>query len=883
MLFAGTKVLTGDGYFVTLAVGENSSIGQIKALIMTETEATPLQQKLERIARDIGKFGLVSAILTLVVLLLRFLITMGINDTWSEGNQYKQLIDFFLICVAIIVVAIPEGLPVAVTLSLAFSVRKMMKDNNLVRRLEACETMGGANNICSDKTGTLTQNKMSLTKMWNDNMIDIDVHKKKDELNHYIKEEHQKNLLVQGIICNASATLDPPKGSKTDIALLEFMQKCGINFEEQRAKFLPEGFRKFPFSSARKRQSTILQNVEESKTLQRLHIKGASELILESATHFYSFESNQVIPLTAELRAKCDNTITEMASLALRTLCLAYKDIEPNDDLEASDANGIHEIEKNNLILFCIVGIKDVLRPNVKESVEKCRKAGIRVRMVTGDNKLTAAAIAKECGIIKADNPNSLVMEGKEFQARTGGVICKHCKVAECPCPRTEIEAKRMNKPVRVDIIQNIEEFKKIASQLDVLARSRPIDKYALVTGLKELGNVVAVTGDGTNDAPALKKANVGFAMGISGTEVAKEAAAIILMDDNFTSIVKAVMWGRNIYDCIKKFLQFQLTVNVVATICVFIGAAVLRQSVFNVVQLLWLNLIMDTLAALALATEPPTEELLNRKPHKKDEYIISRIMVKHILGQAVYQIAVIMVIVFSGDQWVPEYLTPSADLPADVIWSNPTSSGQHYVRSGRIYHLDGEDPDYIHLYDEYGPSRHFTFVFNTFVFMQIFNFFNCRKLRDEKNIFEGLGRSKTFIAIMLFIIGGQLIIGNLGGRAVGISLHYMDARQWLIAAAFGFGGWIVSLLLKILVPKRLFLKAGKAKADPVRSKSAILNLKRSNSQQSIQRKFSLQQQGTIGSKKPSIQSAVVPPPPHYPSAIELPRVASNFEIHYVK
>lgn len=294
--------------------------------------------------------------------------------------------------------------------------------------------------------------------------------------------------------------------------------------------------------------------------------------------------------------------------------------------MEDTDDKGIHAIEKDNLVLLSVLGIRDILRPEVTAAVEKCKMAGIKVRMVTGDNKITAKAIAIECRIVDPNNPNSLVMEGIEFNAQIGGVVCKVHRTKECDCPRDKETSKRLGKEIRIDTILNGENFDKIYPNLDVLARSRPEDKYALVLGLVERGNVVAVTGDGTNDAPALKRADVGFAMGIAGTEVAREAADIILIDDNFNSIVKAVMWGRNIYDAIKKFLQFQLTVNVVAVLCTLIGAAVMRQEIFTPIQMLWINMIMDSFASLALATEPPTEELLNRKPHKRNDYIISKV-----------------------------------------------------------------------------------------------------------------------------------------------------------------------------------------------------------------------------------------------------------------
>jgi Ca2+ transporting ATPase len=838
VVLAGTKILGGDGIFITVMVGASSSIGRIKALVLTDNELSPLQEKLEKIARDIGKIGLGAAILTVVVLLLRFLIEMGIHDTWSDGSRYKIFVEYFLIGIAVLVVAIPEGLPVAVTLALAFSVRMMMKENNLVRRIEACEIMGGANNICSDKTGTLTQNKMTLNKIWNDKLINIEENDDKTKIEKYIPVTHQE-LFIQNGACNSSATLDPvPKGSKTDVALLQFLRRCDVTYEKWMEKHLPDGYVKFPFTSARKRQSTVLENVDNGlPSKKRMHIKGASELILGCCTSIYSFQTGEVRPITPELAKELEEKVHNMATQALRTICMAYKEIKGDEDFVTQDEHGVYEIEKTNLILFAILGIKDILRPTVKEAVKKCKRAGIKVRMVTGDNKVTAAAIARDCGIIDIMDHESLVLEGKEFQEQTGGVVCSKCLTAECDCPRTTAEAKEKKKPLRIDTIKNKERFKEIIAHLDVLARSRPIDKYALVTGLKELDNVVAVTGDGTNDAPALKKASVGFAMGISGTEVAKEAASIILLDDNFATIVKAVVWGRNIFDCIRKFLQFQLTINLVAGVSIFVGAAILEFSILSVMQLLWVNMIMDSFGALALATEPPREEVLNRRPYRKDDYIIPRKMMKHILGQAVYQITVMMVIVFAGDYWIPEFLTPSSDLPAEAIYSNNANGDQQYVRSGRLHYVDGGS-DYADDYILYGPSRHLTFLFNTFVLMQLFNFVACRKINDEINIFQAIHKSKIFIGLLFLMLAGQLIIGNVGGKAFSVSLYAMDGRQWLIALAFGVGSWILNLLLKY-VPNKMFRKFGKERVDPFKDKSWVMGVKRSQSAADIHRKFS--------------------------------------------
>ena len=621
ILMSGTRILTGEGKFLIFVVGDSSCVGKINALLRSgDPEATPLQEKLEAIARDIGKFGLISALFVLGILILRFIIDRAVEGLWDHSKHWTDLLNYFMISITVVVVAIPEGLPLAVTLSLAYSVKKMLKDNNLVRKLQACETMGGANMICSDKTGTLTQNKMSFTHLWNQKIIEMDTYSEKVDLTQSVPKDLH-DLFFQLFSCNSSASLRPvQKGSKTEIALLEFVERCGQNYETLKEQFEP--VKKFPFTSSRKRMSTFI----ESNGTQIMLVKGASEMVLETCSQLHGFDGS-IQPITPELKGEIEKGIEEMAGKALRTLCIAYKNVSGSEDTSAKDDKGIFDIEKSNLTLFCVIGIKDILRQEVPHSVDQCREAGIKVRMVTGDNKLTAKAIALECGIIDPNDQNSIVIEGTDFINQIGGVVCKEHRTKECDCPRDRASAKKEGKPVRVDTIANPEVFEKLYPHIDVMARSRPEDKYALVLGLNERGHVVAVTGDGTNDAPALKKADVGFAMGIAGTEVAREAADIILLDDNFTSIVAAVMWGRNIYDSIRKFLQFQLTVNVVAVFATMVGAAVMKQEILTTIQMLWINMIMDSLASLALATESPTPVLLERKPHNRNDYIVSRVL----------------------------------------------------------------------------------------------------------------------------------------------------------------------------------------------------------------------------------------------------------------
>jgi len=738
IILSGTKVLNGNGSMIVINVGKHSAIGKIKEIMVSgEAELTPLQMKLEKIARDIGMFGLAAAVTIFVVLILRYIIENSIHGGVGWGKQSVvdhifEILQYFLISVAILVVAIPEGLPLAVTLSLAYSVKKMMQDNNLVRRLQACETMGGANIICSDKTGTLTRNEMYFTHFWNEKEIKV-YDAEKDTPTPYSNFVNDKliDLFINTFALNS---LEDPKkkgGNPTEVALLRYFDKCGIDVVQRR-----EAANKIfsaPFSSDRKRMSTIIETKDGKKII---FIKGASEYMLEISNKFQSLQTGELFDKDSVKQA-IEDSIESMAKKALRTIGIAYKEITDFDPAtEPKDERGIFNFEKDGFIMLGICGIKDIIRPEVPLSVNKCHRAGIDVKMVTGDNKITARAIAKEVNIINDKNEHTaLVLEGPEFLRKIGGVICGNCRDKQCDCVKNEKELDKpenKGKSIVKHTIKYQEEFDKIWNKLAVLARSRPEDKYALVVGLKERGNVVAVTGDGTNDAPALSKADVGFAMGIAGTEVAKQAASILILDDNFSSIVQAVKWGRNIYDSIKKFLVFQLTVNVVAVITTFISAVILKEAILSTVQLLWINLIMDTLAALALATEPPSEELLNRKPYKKTDYIITPTMMKMILGQSLLQIVILLIFVFLGEHFL-----------FDVIGERQLQFGKKTIVPGRK--LDGFDR---HFYRQY--SVHYTYNFNVFVMLQFFNFFNARILDNSLNIFKGITRSNILLMILV-------------------------------------------------------------------------------------------------------------------------------------
>ncbi|XP_014062601.1 plasma membrane calcium-transporting ATPase 1 isoform X1 [Salmo salar] len=722
-----------------------------KSNLKEKKEKSVLQGKLTKLAVQIGKAGLVMSAITVIILVVLFVV----DTFWVQGLPWHKdctpiyvqfFVKFFIIGVTVLVVAVPEGLPLAVTISLAYSVKKMMKDNNLVRHLDACETMGNATAICSDKTGTLTMNRMTVVQA-------------------YVADKHYRNvpepqlvpaaimdILVLGISVNSAYTtniMSPEKegglprqvGNKTECALLGFANDLKRDYQAIRNEIPEEKLYKvYTFNSCRKSMSTVLKNADGSF---RMFSKGASEILLKKCSKLLTASGETKVFRPRDREDMVKKVIEPMASEGLRTICLAYRDFpvsegEPDWDQE----NDI----LTSLTCVCVVGIEDPVRPEVPDAIKKCQRAGITVRMVTGDNINTARAIATKCGILQPGD-EFLCMEGKEFNRRIRN-------------EKGEIEQERIDK---------------IWPKLRVLARSSPTDKHTLVKGIidstvLEQRQVVAVTGDGTNDGPALKKADVGFAMGIAGTDVAKEASDIILTDDNFSSIVKAVMWGRNVYDSISKFLQFQLTVNVVAVIVAFTGACITQDSPLKAVQMLWVNLIMDTFASLALATEPPTESLLLRKPYGRNKPLISRTMMKNILGHGVYQLIIIFTLLFVGEQ----------------IFD---------IDSGRYAPLHSP------------PSEHYTIIFNTFVLLQLFNEINARKIHGERNVFDGIFNNLIFCSIVFgtFII--QIVIVQWGGKpfsCVGLSID-----QWLWCTFLGFSSLLWGQLISSIPTKSLrFLKS---------------------------------------------------------------------------
>jgi len=738
-IISGSKVLEGVGTYLVTSVGQNSSYGKILMSLRTKSEETPLQVKLGGLANWIGGLGSGAAGLLFSILLIRFLVNLSSNDA-SPTIKGKEFLDILIVAITVIVVAVPEGLPLAVTLALAFATTRMLKENNLVRVLRACETMGNATTICSDKTGTLTQNKMTVvTGTWgvDQKFAQPSAHSKSDsETSSFAKvfgklSKEAQDLLLQSIALNSTAFEGEEKGvstfigSKTETALLTLAKGyLGLDsLAMERAN--TQVSQVIPFDSSRKCMGAVIKLQSGSY---RLLVKGAAELMLDRATLTVSDVLDDdlgIEKMERDSKEAVTTIINEYAQQSLRTIGMLFKDFEQWPPASAKALDGDKSQADfddlfHDMIWIGVVGIHDPLREGVVEAVAQCQRSGVVVRMVTGDNVTTARAIAAECGIL---TDGAVVMEGPAFR---------------------QLSDNEMN-----EVLPN----------LRVLARSSPEDKRILVSRLKQLGETVAVTGDGTNDGPALKMADVGFSMGIAGTEVAKEASSIILLDDNFSSIITAIAWGRSVNDAVKKFLQFQITVNIAAVVLTFVSAVSnnSNHSVLNAVQLLWVNLIMDTLAALALATDAPTNKILQRAPEPKSAPLITINMWKMITGQAVYQLIVTFVLYFAGDK---------------IFKSSVTQK-----------ELD-------------------TMVFNTFVWMQIFNELNNRRLDNKFNIFEGVHRNFWFIGINCIMVAGQVMIIFVGGEAFGVTR--INGWQWAVCLLCSLPCLLWAILLR-LVPDAYF------------------------------------------------------------------------------
>ncbi|KAL2578333.1 hypothetical protein AAZV13_15G001100 [Glycine max] len=713
-LMSGCKVADGVGAMLVTGVGINTEWGLLMASISEDTgEETPLQVRLNGVATFIGIVGLTVAVCVLAVLLGRYFsghtkdldgrVQFVAGET-SISEAVDGVIKIFTIAVTIVVVAVPEGLPLAVTLTLAYSMRKMMADKALVRRLSACETMGSATTICSDKTGTLTLNQMTV--------VEACVGRKKLNPPDDLTKLHPEvlSLINEGIAQNTTGNVFVPKdggevevsGSPTEKAILSWAVKLGMNFDLIRSNSTI--LHVFPFNSEKKRGGLALKLPDSAV---HIHWKGAAEIVLGTCTQY--LDSDGHLKSIEEEKVFFKNSIEDMAAQSLRCVAIAYRSYDLDKIPSNEEELDQWSLPEHELVLLAIVGIKDPCRPGVKDAVKICTEAGVKVRMVTGDNLQTAKAIAFECGILMSNDdavePN--IIEGKTFR---------------------ELSEK---------------EREQVAKKITVMGRSSPTDKLLLVQALRTGGEVVAVTGDGTNDAPALHE---------------------------------VVRWGRSVYANIQKFIQFQLTVNVAALVINVVAAISSGDVPLNAVQLLWVNVIMDTLGALALATEPPTDNLMHRSPVGRREPLITNVMWRNLGVQALYQVTVLLVLNFGGES----------------ILRNDQDSVAHTIQVKN------------------------TLIFNAFVFCQIFNEFNARK-PEEMNVFRGVTKNGLFMGIvgMTFVL--QIIIIEFLGKFT--TTVKLDWKLWLASLCIGLLSWPLAIIGKFIpVPKtplsRYFRRFSKSKSQ---------------------------------------------------------------------
>ncbi|CAJ1936797.1 unnamed protein product [Sphenostylis stenocarpa] len=714
-LLSGTKVTDGSADMLVTSVGMNTAWGAMMGSITRELdEETPLQVRLNKLTSAIGKVGLLVAALVLVVSMIRYFTGSTRDDfgnrefvgkTTKFDDVMNAVVGIVAAAVTIVVVAIPEGLPLAVTLTLAYSMKKMMRDNAMVRKISACETMGSATIICTDKTGTLTMNEMKVTE--------VCVGKKIITEGGYLAPSLVQ-LLKEGIGLNTTGSVYQPlqtslaeiSGSPTEKALLSWaVVDLGMYIDEMKQHC--EIIHVETFNSEKKRSGILMREKRGSNRV-HTHWKGAAEMILAMCSNYYD-HTGEIMIMGDEERVQIENMVKGMATKSLR--CIAFAQKSSNGQVYEN----IEKLEESGLTLLGILGLKDPCRPGVQAAVESCKKAGVKIKMITGDNVHTARAIASECGILDPNDEldEEAVVEGFQF--------------------RNYSPVERMDK---IDRIR-------------VMARSSPFDKLLMVQCLKHKGHVVAVTGDGTNDAPALKEADIGLSMGLQGTEVAKESSDIVILDDNFSSVVTVLRWGRCVYTNIQKFIQFQLTVNIAALVINFVAAVSSGKVPLTAVQLLWVNLIMDTLGALALATELPTKDLMKKPPVGRVEPLITRVMWRNLISQALYQVLVLLILEFKG-------------------------------RS---------------IFDVSEKVKN-TLIFNAFVLCQVFNEFNARKL-EKKNIFEGLGKNKLFIVIVGLTVALQIVLVEFLRKFA--TTERLTWEQWGVCVGIGVLSWPIGVLVKCI------------------------------------------------------------------------------------
>ena len=738
-LLSGSKIIEGYGLMIVCGVGMNSINEKIRQMsgVDNEEEETPLQERLGNLALALGKVGLYAGIVLTGTLLLYTAVDAVGAGEWRRHNS-ADAISALIIGITVLVVAIPEGLPLALTLSMAYSVIQMKKENIFVRHIKGCEIMGAATNILTDKTGTLTENKMKVCcgKVFGAEFA------KTEELELDVDKRH---LLSKVIARNSTAffkVVDGKQeisGSRTEGAMIDLVQLLGEDIYKYRDP--EQEILRFPFTSETKRMTTVYNCYNKGF---EVYTKGAAEVMVDLC-HYYLNSCGQVAVLDSVVRDEFMGLISFYTSQRLRVLGLAYRS---SDCLGRVDME-LEELE-NGLVLIGLVAMQDKLRPEAEISVQGVQRAGIVVRMVTGDNIETARAIAKKLSILPNDKEgmdsleeSSCVMTGKDFREKSGGLI----QIRDSQGAITEFK------------LANPEQFALVTRSLRVIARCTPEDKLLLTIGLKELGEVVAVTGDGSNDAAALKQSDIGIAM-MSGTQLAKESSDIILLDDNFASVLNSVKWGRNVYSSTRKFLQFQMTVNIVALFMSILGGITVSDAPINAVQMLWVNLIMDSLAALALATEPPSDGLLETVPFGRTENIITYDMMVIIASQCLFQCLILIIILYLGPQL----------FNIEESWGH-----DHWSQSN---------------------GKHFTIFFHCFVMLQLFNEINCRKASlSQVNVFKDFFNNWMFQLIFISTFVVQMLLIHFGGQY--LKCARLNLQEHLICIGIGIIGLGFGILVR--------------------------------------------------------------------------------------
>ena len=674
VILRSTMVMNGRGEFVVTAVGDATEIGKLakKSTEQTSVE-TPLHIQLDKLAKMISKVGSVVSVAAFFIFLIHDILT---NPAWGGKDYFYMaeiVLNYFMMAVTLIVMAVPEGLPMAITLSLALNMRRMLKSNNLVRKLHACETMGAVTVICTDKTGTLTQNKMQVSAL---------------EL-----KQGDEALLDIAIALNSTAELNDgkPIGNPTESALLLWLDAQGKDYEELRKQV--NVLKQLPFSTERKMMATLAEVDGETY----LFVKGAPEIVMKKCI------------IEDRMQRQTAEELDEWQHKAMRTLAFAYKKVETSimRTSRTSTAEVVALLDANDLQLQAIAAIADPIRPDVPAAVQECRHAGIEVKVVTGDTAATALEIGKQIGVFE-DEPENIGADGS----------------------MTSLD-QQMITGEQWEALSDEEAYER-AKDIRVMSRARPTDKQRLVAMLQKRGEVVAVTGDGTNDAPALHYAHVGLSLG-SGTSVAKEASDMTLLDDSFKSIANAVMWGRSLYRNLQRFLFFQLVVNVAALLLVLGGSVIGTEMPLTVTQILWVNLIMDTFAALALASLPPSHEVMNDKPRKASDFIINKS-----IGFGILFCGIVFFLVMF----------------ALLVYCERRGKG--------------------------GVDVHeLTMFFTTFVMIQFWNLFNAKALMSHHTAFRHFLKDRGMILVLVLVLVGQWIIVTFGGemfRTTPLSLH-----EWLL------------------------------------------------------------------------------------------------------